>query len=159
MKNAKRFVATLLAVLLLVCMPMTAFASDVDAESSSSNVSRALPVTKTVTDNDKNRYTVAGNCIAGGKTVDIGTSFGVSYYYGGTVEDKDYVDKLPKQVSVSADVTLLGGGKNTLNSSKTFRTQSDGVAAGDTYLYTVTSTVSSHSFSCNGGSITFSMIA
>lgn len=161
----KRFYKSVLAIVLVfsVALPMSVNAAVISDEQLSSYdentvTPRRVATSRTVTDSGNNRYTVNGTTTVGGASVVISTGYRVSYYYGGTAADKDRVNKYTKSLSAYSNISLSGGGANSLGrSSYTGKTgESNELTYSQAYLYTVVSAVTTHKFSCNGGSISFS---
>lgn len=117
--------------------------------------SPSVSITKKVTDSDGNRYDVTGRTTRTGKQATVSTFFNVRYYYGGTEEDKAEVNGYKKNLTARAQVSLSGGGANTLGGTSAKTGASNGYSANKTYLYSVTGLVGTHKFSCNGGSTSF----
>lgn len=79
----------------------------------------------------------------------------MTYYYGGTTEDKKEVNSYKKKLTAKATVSLSGGGSNTLGGTENKTGASNGYSANETYLYSVKGIVGTHKFSCNGGTTSF----
>lgn len=158
----KKWVSKLLAVVmcfgLLASMPFNASALD-DNDQDAEVASTSAVTTKTVTDNGNNRYKVSGYTSASGKVGSVYTDSYVSYYYGGTTADKTTVNGYTKKVTAKGSVTLSGGGTNSLGGTKSATGKTVTASYSVSYLYTVVYVAGTHTFSCNGGSTSFTTSA
>lgn len=156
-KTLKQINSFIIVLVIALSISATAFAADVESvRPSDADATPRTTISKTVTDSEKNRFAVVGNNISGGKYMDVETAFSVSYYYGGTATDKARVDGYTKSIGVSADVVLMGGGQNSFSNPKSIVGSNGVTAVAEEFLYTVIGVVGHHSFSCNGGSVSFS---
>lgn len=147
----RRFTGIFLAVIVSLPFPVLADTETNDEK----DVQPRTIVSKTVTDSGKNRYSVSGDSSRTGKNALIYTTFKVSYYYGGTTTDKTRVNGYIKNITSKAQISLSGGGSNTLGGSSR-RSGSDGsYSPAETYLYKVILVTTTHGFTCNGGSTSF----
>lgn len=151
----KKFINYFLAFCIVAGLfsPLTARAASDDIELYGDSPS--VSITKNTTDSDGNRYSVTGRTTRTGKQATVSTLFNVTYYYGGTDEDKAEVNAYKKTLTARAQVSLSGGGANTLGGTSTKTGASNGYSANKTYLYTVTGLVGKHKLSCNGKSTSF----
>jgi hypothetical protein len=155
----KRFISIFTIIVLAVSMlvPTYSFAAG------TSQAKEMLPIAKSmyqatnyasgnVKDNGKNKYDVYADCARAAKVASGYTSYSVSYYYGGTQQDKKVVDGYTKSLKASGGVRLSGGGTNTFGGTVSRTGASNSYSPSQTYLYNVTLVSVAHSFSCNGAS-------
>lgn len=122
-------------------------------ETEKESVAASTSFSTTVTDRNNNRYRVTGNIAVSGKTVTVSTSYQVAYIGDGL--SLDTVNGYTKYLSAVGNVSMLGGATNTVNTGSVARTgNSNSCSASTNFLYTITSVVGTHTFSCNGGSTT-----
>lgn len=148
----KRFRNLFVTFCMIITMltPVAVFADGNNVQSGA--IQPRSDLSKTVTDREKNRYSVSAHSSRNGKNAIVSTSFRVSYYYSGTPSDKSRIDAYKKNLSVNAQVALQGGGGNTLSGSAEKTGATNSYSRAGTYLYSVSAVSATHGFSCNGGS-------
>ena len=113
------------------------------------------PSSYTVTDSHGNRYNVYGYSNISGKTASAQTGFSVQYYYLGTESAKATVNAYSKTITLSSSVSLSGGGANTLSNTGTYKTASKAISKSKTFIYSINSVTTTHTFTCEGAAKTF----
>ncbi|MCH1984503.1 hypothetical protein MCG98_18275 [Ruminococcus sp. OA3] len=149
MKRFRNLFVTFCMIITMIT-PVAVFAEGNNAQAGA--VQPRSDLSKTVTDNGKNRYSVSAHTSRAGKNAIVSTSFSVSYYYGGTATDKARVNGYTKSLTARAQVALSGGGGNTLGGSGSKTGASGSYSKAQTYLYNISAVSGTHAFSCNGGS-------
>lgn len=148
----KKLISIILALLMAASFTSVGCAID-SAKQEQKTAKSTNTVTKTVTDSDKNKYSVYCYSSRAGKKASSKTQYSVTYVYGGTEAAKQDVYKYKKTLGATATVSLSGGGANSYGSSAVIRTgETNSYSPSNSYLYTVTAVLTNYSFSCNGGS-------
>lgn len=168
----KKFLATLMAVMTAITIPMVSNAEElseipVSVENSTNieqqeNVEQAYNSegelartsrSRTVTDSHGNRYAVTGTTLRSGTTATTATAFKTSYYYTG--QNATTVNNYAKSCQANLSVNLQGGGANSHNKSQTLKGATGECKDTQSYYYMVTYAVGNHYFNCQGGSVSF----
>lgn len=152
----KVIIAIMLSSILMCVTPAIATSSFHAADSSNEVTQPGTEVTTFATDEFGNRYIVYGISLNNGKIGVVATTASVSYYYGGTKEDREKVNDFEKTVTAYADVLLVGGGQNTIDKNKTAKGESVSVNGEKQFLYYINAILGKHTFSCQGAYASFS---
>lgn len=146
MKQKMKLVGFVAACMIIGC-PFSVSAADAENEIVTYS---SINYSQTVKDKDSpaNRYGVTGASQKSGKTAIVSTHFVISYYGDG----KPIADKYNKILTVDSNVSLWGGGANTISRKCNASGSSGECVAKDSYTYSVFAIDSKHTFSCNGGS-------
>jgi len=108
-----------------------------------------------VTDYSGNKYYVYGDSSRSGTSASGYTYFSITYYYDGTYGANSYT----KTLKALGTVSLSGGGSNSFGGTVTRTGGSGSYSPSASYIYNVTYVYVSHSFSCNGASVSFATTA
>lgn len=163
----KKLVGLSMAMCLSFHLTDTCFASERNAEGvfavedndeGISSLSNSDTMSKTVQDSHGNRYRVTAYNNCAGKIVSSGTSYEITYYYGGTPSDISTVNDYPKLLTATGTVSLLGGGSNTYGGTVTRIGKSNYYGTGGDYIYTVVAASCNHGFSCQGATYSTSTV-